>query len=182
MTAAYDVVVVGGRVAGASTALLLAHAGVKVVLVDRDRRGSDIVSTHGLMRAGVLQLSRWGVLPDVIAAGTPPIRQVIFHYTDRQPVRVTLRPSAGVDALYAPRRHLDRPPARRRRGRRRGGATARDHGDSAVARPERTGRGRTCPGSARRHRQTYEPPSRSARTACAPLSPRKSPPQCSGRE
>ena len=75
MTAAYDVVVVGGRVAGASTALLLAQAGVKVVLVDRGRRGSDIVSTHGLMRAGVLQLLRWGVLPDVIAAGTPPIRR-----------------------------------------------------------------------------------------------------------
>ena len=106
MTAAYDVVVVGGRVAGASTALLLAQAGVNVALVDRGRRGSDIVSTHGLMRAGVLQLSRWGVLPDIIAAGTPPIRKVIFHYTDRQPVRVTLRPSAGVDALYAPRRHL----------------------------------------------------------------------------
>jgi glycine/D-amino acid oxidase-like deaminating enzyme len=32
----YDVVVVGGRVAGASTALLLARAGVQVVLIDRD--------------------------------------------------------------------------------------------------------------------------------------------------
>jgi flavin-dependent dehydrogenase len=102
----YDVVVVGGRVAGASTALLLARAGAHVALVDRGRRGSDTVSTHGLMRAGVLQLLRWGVLPDVIAAGTPPVRQVIFHYADGEPVRVTLRPSAGVDALYAPRRHL----------------------------------------------------------------------------
>ena len=102
----YDVVVIGGRVAGASTALLLARAGAKVVLVDRGRRGSDTVSTHGLMRAGVLQLLRWGVLPDVIAAGTPPVRDVIFHYTDGEPVRVTLRPSAAVDALYAPRRQL----------------------------------------------------------------------------
>jgi 2-polyprenyl-6-methoxyphenol hydroxylase-like FAD-dependent oxidoreductase len=102
----YDVVVVGGRVAGASTALLLARAGAKVVLVDRGRRGSDTVSTHGLMRAGVLQLLRWDVLPEVIAAGTPPVRNVIFHYADGEPVRVTLRPSAGVDALYAPRRHL----------------------------------------------------------------------------
>ena len=31
------VVVVGGRVAGASTALLLAHAGVRVALVERAR-------------------------------------------------------------------------------------------------------------------------------------------------
>jgi 2-polyprenyl-6-methoxyphenol hydroxylase-like FAD-dependent oxidoreductase len=102
----YDVVVVGGRVAGASTALLLARAGAKVVLVDRGRCGSDTVSTHGLMRAGVLQLLRWGVLPDVIAAGTPPVRDVIFHYADAEPVRVTLRPGAAVDALYAPRRQL----------------------------------------------------------------------------
>ena len=49
----YDVVVVGGRVAGASTALLLARAGLRVALIERSRPGSDIVSTHGLMRAGV---------------------------------------------------------------------------------------------------------------------------------
>jgi 2-polyprenyl-6-methoxyphenol hydroxylase-like FAD-dependent oxidoreductase len=103
---AYDVVIVGGRVAGASTALLLARAGVRVMLVDHGRHGSDTVSTHGLMRAGVIQLLRWGVLPDVIAASTPPIRDVIFNYADGERVRVTLRPSAGVDALYAPRRHL----------------------------------------------------------------------------
>ncbi len=58
----YDVVVVGGRVAGASTALLLARAGVRVAVVERAGRGVDTVSTHGLMRAGVLQLSRWGLL------------------------------------------------------------------------------------------------------------------------
>ena len=98
----YDVVVVGGRVAGASTALLLARAGVRVVLVDRDRHGSDTVSTHGLMRAGVVQLASWGVLPDVAAAGTPPIRQVVFHYADGEPVSVEIKPSAGVEALYAP--------------------------------------------------------------------------------
>ena len=101
-----EVVVVGGRVAGASTALLLARAGVRVILVDRDRHGSDTLSTHGLMRAGVLQLSRWGVLPDVAATGTPPIRQVIFHYADGEEAVVAIRRSAGVDALYAPRRYL----------------------------------------------------------------------------
>ena len=90
----HDVVVVGGRVAGASTALLLARAGVRVILVDRDRHGSDTLSTHGLMRAGVLQLSRWGILPDVAAAGTPPIRQVIFRYADGEQAAVAIRPSA----------------------------------------------------------------------------------------
>lgn len=102
----YDVVVVGGRVAGASTALLLARAGARVALVERAAHGTDTVSTHGLMRAGVLQLSRWALLDDLINAGTPHIRQTTFHYADGQSVPVAIRPSAGVDALYAPRRYL----------------------------------------------------------------------------
>ena len=102
----YDVVVVGGRVAGASTALLLARAGVRVALVERSSAGSDTVSTHGLMRAGVLQLSRWGLLDQVVAAGTPAIGCTLFHYADGRCVRVSIQPRAGVDALYAPRRYL----------------------------------------------------------------------------
>ena len=47
------------------------RAGLSVALIDRGRRGSDTLSTHALMRGGVLQLSRWGVLADVVAAGTP---------------------------------------------------------------------------------------------------------------
>jgi flavin-dependent dehydrogenase len=103
---AYDVVVVGGRVAGASTAMLLARAGARVALLDRGRHGSDTLSTHGLMRAGVLQLSRWGILPAIRDAGTPPVHRTTFHYQGGHTVQVSIRPSAGVDALYAPRRHL----------------------------------------------------------------------------
>jgi len=102
----YDVAIVGGRVAGASTALLLARAGLRVAVLERSRVGSDTVSTHALMRAGVLQLSRWGVLSEVIAAGTPAIRSIVFHYEDGSPTHVSLRSSPGVEALYAPRRHL----------------------------------------------------------------------------
>jgi flavin-dependent dehydrogenase len=102
----YDVVVVGGRVAGASTALLMARAGARVALLDRGHRGSDTLSTHGLMRAGVLQLSRWGLVDRVVRAGTPPIRRTIFHYPDGEQVTVSIKPRAGVDALYAPRRYL----------------------------------------------------------------------------
>jgi 2-polyprenyl-6-methoxyphenol hydroxylase-like FAD-dependent oxidoreductase len=99
----YDVVIVGARVAGAGTALLLARAGLRVAVVDRARRGSDTVSTHALMRAGVMQLDRWGILPAVRAAGTPQVHRTLFHYPG-QTVQVTIRPSPGVDALYAPRR------------------------------------------------------------------------------
>ena len=109
MSTDFDVVVVGGRVAGASTAMLLARAGARVALLDRSGYGSDTLSTHALMRAGVLQLSRWGVLDRVRAAGTPPVRRTVFHYADADPVQVSIRRRAGVDALFAPRRHvLDR--------------------------------------------------------------------------
>jgi flavin-dependent dehydrogenase len=57
------------------------------------------------MRGGVLQLHRWGLLDRIIDAGTPPIRRTTFRYGDGD-VTVTIRPSHGVDALYAPRRTL----------------------------------------------------------------------------
>ena len=61
------------------------------------------LSTHALMRAGVLQLHRWGLLDRVRAAGTPPVRRTTFTYHDAV-VPITIKPSNGVDALYAPRR------------------------------------------------------------------------------
>jgi 2-polyprenyl-6-methoxyphenol hydroxylase-like FAD-dependent oxidoreductase len=105
MNSSWDVVVVGARVAGASTALLLARAGLRVLCVDRARFGSDTLSTHALMRAGTVQLQRWGLLEDIVAAGTPPVRRTVFHYGDED-LSVSIRPAAGVDALYAPRRTL----------------------------------------------------------------------------
>ncbi len=49
----YDVIVVGARVAGASTAMLLARQGHRVLLLDRATMPSDTVSTHALLRSGV---------------------------------------------------------------------------------------------------------------------------------
>jgi flavin-dependent dehydrogenase len=104
----HDAVVVGARVAGAATAMLLARQGLRVLLVDRDRYGTDTLSTHALMRGSVYLLSRWGLLDRIIEAGTPPVRQTRFDYgTDG--VTVSIRPAYGVEALYAPRRTvLDR--------------------------------------------------------------------------
>jgi len=101
----YDVVVVGARAAGAATAHLLARSGLQVLLVDRGRYGTDTLSTHALMRGGVLQLSRWGLLDQIIAAGTPPVRRTTFRYADTV-VPITIKSSYGVDALYAPRRTI----------------------------------------------------------------------------
>jgi flavin-dependent dehydrogenase len=100
-----DAVVVGARCAGAATAMLLARGGARVVLVDKGAYGTDMMSTHALMRGAVLQLDRWGVLPDIVASGTPPIHSTTFCYADSD-ATVPIEPKYGVDALYAPRRTL----------------------------------------------------------------------------
>ena len=104
----YDVIIVGARCAGAATAMLLARAGHRVLVVDRGRYGTDTLSTHALMRGAVVQLHRWGLLPAVIAADTTPVRQATFVYGGES-VSVSITSRDGVDALYAPRRYvLDR--------------------------------------------------------------------------
>ncbi len=99
----YDVVVVGARAAGAATAMLLADSGMRVLVVDRGRYGVDTLSTHALMRAGVMQLHRWGLLDHVIDKGTPAIRRTTFTFAGEELV-IPIKPAHGIDALYAPRR------------------------------------------------------------------------------
>jgi flavin-dependent dehydrogenase len=101
----HDVIVVGSRCAGAGTAFHLARAGLDVLVLDRAPAIGDTLSTHALLRAGVLQLHRWGVLDRVIAAGTPAVRRTTFHLADGD-IPISIKPLAGVDAFYAPRRSV----------------------------------------------------------------------------
>src|SRR5262245_65086691 len=78
----YDVVVAGARCAGAATAMLLARRGLRVLVVDRERYGADTLSTHALMRGGVLQVHRWGVLDGVKESGAPTAGSPSFEYGD----------------------------------------------------------------------------------------------------
>lgn len=104
----YDAVVVGARAAGAATAMLLARWGHRVLVVDRTAYGSDTLSTHALMRPGVLQLHRWGVLDRVLATGAPLVNEVDFLLPGGDHT-VAVKPSHGVPGLCAPRRtELDR--------------------------------------------------------------------------
>jgi flavin-dependent dehydrogenase len=70
----YDAIVVGARCAGSPTAMLLARAGHRVLLVDRAGFPSDALSTHYIHQSGVASLERWGLLPRIVAAGAPAIR------------------------------------------------------------------------------------------------------------
>jgi flavin-dependent dehydrogenase len=100
----HDVVVVGGRVAGAATAMLLVRLGHDVVVVDQASFPSDTVSTHLIARSGVVQLRRWGLLGPVLASGAPAIRQATFHAGGESVSRM-IKHKAGVDLVVAPRRY-----------------------------------------------------------------------------
>jgi flavin-dependent dehydrogenase len=101
----FDAIVVGGRCAGAATAMLLARGGLRVLVIEAARPGTDTLSTHALMRGGVLQLTRWGLLDAIVAGDTPSIRFTEFVYGDETET-VEIRPGNGVSALHAPRRTL----------------------------------------------------------------------------
>lgn len=105
MSVDYDVIVVGARVAGAPTAMLLARRGHKVLLVDRATMPSDTVSTHAILRTGVLQLRRWGLLTRLADVGTPPINDIVLGFGEER-VPFQVRPEFGVSSFYGPRRHV----------------------------------------------------------------------------
>ena len=52
-----------------------------------------------------MQLARWGLLPTVLDAGTPPIREVVFHSAGTSVTR-PIKDRFDVDMLVAPRRHI----------------------------------------------------------------------------
>src|SRR3954451_18675701 len=78
----YDVIIVGARVAGASTAMLLARQGHRVLLLDRARLPSEITRGHFVYRHGPRRLRDWGLLDRVIAAGAPPITTLTMDIGD----------------------------------------------------------------------------------------------------
>ncbi|WP_415949095.1 NAD(P)/FAD-dependent oxidoreductase [Streptomyces sp. KLOTTS4A1] len=104
----YDVIVVGARCAGSTTALLYARAGLRVLLLDRARFPSDTLSTLYIQQPGVARLARWGILDALTATGCPRLDHVVYQLDD---VRVEGCASAheGITGAIAPRRHtLDR--------------------------------------------------------------------------
>jgi flavin-dependent dehydrogenase len=96
----YDVVVVGGRVAGSLTAALLAQSGVRVLVVDRARFPSSTPSTHffrgnGLVRA----LAAAGALGQVLALGAPRLT-CEYAYADGETTAVPGEPQDPGTAGY----------------------------------------------------------------------------------
>lgn len=104
-TPRYDAIIVGGRCAGASTALLLARAGHRVLVVERVSLPKDTLSSHAIQPAGVAILRRWGLRDRLDGTDAPPVR--VQHF-DVGPFRLTGTPVPihGVSELFCIRRSL----------------------------------------------------------------------------
>ncbi|MFJ2933196.1 NAD(P)/FAD-dependent oxidoreductase [Streptomyces sp. NPDC087219] len=101
----YDAIVVGARCAGATTAMLLARAGHRVLLLDRARFPSDTMSTHYVHQPTVARLARWGLLERLAATGCPPLDIARWTLND---VTITgcAPPVDGIRSAYGPRRFV----------------------------------------------------------------------------
>jgi 2-polyprenyl-6-methoxyphenol hydroxylase-like FAD-dependent oxidoreductase len=101
MAKTYDAIVVGARVAGSPTAMLLARKGYDVLLVDRASFPSDTISTHLIHPPGITALQRWGLLDKVVASGCPAIDTYAFDFG---PFTLSGAPDPDGTVAYGPRR------------------------------------------------------------------------------
>jgi 2-polyprenyl-6-methoxyphenol hydroxylase-like FAD-dependent oxidoreductase len=101
----FDVIVVGARVAGAAAGLLLARAGLRVLVVDRAHFPSDTLSTHQIQLPGVARLARLGLLESLLDAGTPPTPQVRFQ-AGNAVIEGEFPSAEGVNMMISPRRTI----------------------------------------------------------------------------
>ncbi len=101
----YDVIIIGARVAGASTAMLAARAGLKVLFIDRHKFPSDTISTNYIHQSGCSLLAEWGLLEQIKQSGSPPINRTRIAIDD-----VLLEGSVSdfrqQRLAYAPRRYV----------------------------------------------------------------------------
>jgi 2-polyprenyl-6-methoxyphenol hydroxylase-like FAD-dependent oxidoreductase len=98
----YDAIVIGARCAGSPTAMLLARAGHRVLVVDRATFPSDTISTHLIHPPGVAALRRWGLLDRVTATGCPPVHTYFFDFG---PFTISGAPGTeDTPVAYSPRR------------------------------------------------------------------------------
>ena len=101
----YDAIVVGARVSGAPTAMLLARKGHQVLLVDRASFPSDTMSTLIIWQTGVAKLKQWGLLDRLTATGLPANTKFTMDLGDF-PLGGWAPPVDGVTDSYAPRRKV----------------------------------------------------------------------------
>ena len=78
----YDAIIVGARVAGATTALLLAERGYSILLLDKDRFPSSVISTHVFFTDSLDVFERIGVLDEILSIEAPRLKRMRFPYVE----------------------------------------------------------------------------------------------------
>lgn len=105
MDRAYDVIVVGARCAGSALATVLADAGARVLLLDRDPLPSDTVSTHLLFPDAVALLDELGALDRLAGAHELPWLQFGWRVHGHE-VGGAFTPVGGFDLATCVRRNV----------------------------------------------------------------------------
>ena len=101
----YDAIILGARVAGSPTAMLLARKGYRILLVDRATFPSDTMSTHQVQMPGGIALKRWGLLDAVVATSLDMAHHVQLD-NDGVVVKGEFPTVNGIAGVYSPRRYL----------------------------------------------------------------------------
>ena len=103
----YDAIVVGARCAGASTAMLLARKGRRVLLIDRDKFPSDMTaSTHFVWSGGAERLQKWGLLDDLRATNCHEHSSMTLDFGEFALSGHTPNKQTNFDSCFAPRRKV----------------------------------------------------------------------------
>lgn len=103
----YDVIIVGARIAGATLAYELGRAGYDVLLVDKMRFPSDVLSTHNLFNNSLAMLREMGVLDKLLATGTPTYKRAYVQLEEAIIEGVFPEVNGESECLCIRRTHLD---------------------------------------------------------------------------
>jgi flavin-dependent dehydrogenase len=103
----YDVIIVGGSVAGAATAFWLGQAGFRVLVLDRAAFPRDKACGEGIMPAGVAVLAEMDLLDRLGEQGAQPFYGITFHDHHGCSASGTFPDSSARPGLITRRWYLD---------------------------------------------------------------------------